>query len=40
LELVKPCWPRGESPRSKVGAGNGVEGQRVAAGSVGVKNRR
>jgi hypothetical protein len=40
LELVKPSWSRGETPRSKVGAGNGVEGQRVAAGSVGVKNRR
>ena len=24
LELVKPSWPRGETPRSKVGVGNGV----------------
>ena len=39
-KLVKPSWSRGERPRSKVGAGNGDEGQRVAAGSVGVKNRQ
>ena len=39
-KLVKPSWSRGETPRSKVDAGNGDEGQRVAAGSVGAKNRR
>jgi hypothetical protein len=39
-KLAKPSWPRGERPRSKVAAGNGDEGQRVAAGSVGVMNRR
>ena len=38
LELAKPSWPRGESPRRKVGVGNSAEGQRVAAGSVGVRN--
>jgi len=39
LKLAKPSWPRGERPRSKVVAGNGDEGQRVAAGSVGAMNR-
>jgi hypothetical protein len=38
-ELVKPSWPRGERPRSKVGVGNSAEGQRVAAEPVVVVNR-
>jgi len=37
--LVKPSWSREEKSRSKVHVGNGVEGQRVAAGSVVVMNR-
>ena len=39
-KLVKPSWPRGETLRSKVGVGNGAEGQWVAAGPVRAMNRR
>ena len=40
LELEKPSWSQEESSWSKVGVGNGAEGQRVAAGPVRAKNRR
>lgn len=33
-KLAKPSWSRGERPRSKVGAGNSTEDQRVAAGLI------
>ena len=40
FETGEALWSRGERPRSKVGVGNGVEDQGVAAGSVGVMNCR